>query len=83
MSYTHISICPTRIPKAGKKIFVLEDIELFLRPVKGLVFIYEASTGRQLLCVPEQNKNKALQLIHKRLPEVREMISCINSNGYS
>ena len=74
-----LEYCPIRIPSKGKKIFILDGVKIFIRPVKGLVFFYETSTGVQLLCVDSSKKNKALELIHNRIQELKDFISNTNS----
>ena len=81
-NYDWVNICPVKITK-GKKRFMLNGIDLFIRPVKGLTFIYEASTGRQLMCIEESKKSQAFELILHRKSEVLRMIECINSSGHS
>jgi len=72
---SRLAFCPVKIPKSGKKRISLDGIDLFVRSTKGLVFIYEVSTGAQLLCVEESKKNQALQLIMSRISEVKDMMN--------
>jgi len=72
--YSYLTICEISVPKSGAKLFTLDGIDLFIRPLRSLIYIYEVSTKRLLLCVDENKKNQAIQLIHNRIQEVKDMI---------
>ena len=72
--YNHVKICPVKIPKSGKKLFSLNGINLFVRPLGGLLYFYEVSTGRFLLCIDANRRAEAFEYLLKRENIIREMI---------
>ena len=45
------STSPVNIPKSGKKIHNLHFCSVFIRRLKNVTFVYEVTSGVQLMCV--------------------------------
>ena len=66
-----VTYCPVKIPKTGKKLFKLSGVELFLREIGGLLYIYDVKTGTQILCGDKKRKTFLLGKVLERIDEVK------------
>ncbi len=79
--------CDIKIPKKGAKIKDIADIKIFIRRLKRLTYVYEVTTGLQLMCVvsSEYTDEQLCDYVHSRQLEVeeamRQLVMLIDEDG--
>jgi len=68
-----LELCPVNIPKTGVKLFKVQGVELFLRPIGGLLYIYDVKSRVQLLVGDKKRKAFLLGKIVERIDEVKAL----------
>ena len=78
VDYSFVDVCPVKIPATGKKLFTLDGVDLFIRPLGGLLYFYEVSTGRFLLVVDEAKRAEAFVYLLDRRDAIQRMIDAVS-----
>lgn len=72
-----VAICPIKIPLRGEKLHMVSGRVIFARPIKGLVYFYDVATKLQLCVVQAERFDYGIELIKRRIDEVRSIEATI------
>ena len=73
MELSQVALCPIKIPAKGDKLHMIAGRVIFARPIKGLVYFYDVATKLQLCVVQAERFDYGIELIKRRIDEVRSI----------